>query len=139
MQSDGSNHESIPSLIERIDGAEADEREAAIEVLIDRAPGLDSGGVGDLLDALDHPRPEVRLHVSAALGLVDRLDAASAERIARALRDNDPTVRGNAALALGRIGARAAVHRVALDFALQTEEDDWAGAVMLEALRRIDA
>jgi len=115
-------------------GAEA-LREEAFEDLLRDAPSLGSGEIEALIQALAHPALAVREAVSAALSQVGPGIGRSADRIAAALRDPDPTVRGNVAFALGGIGGIAALEVLEdLYTALGLEDDDWASASMGRAI-----
>lgn len=113
-------------------------REEAFDHLMEDARELGPGAAGRLVDALASENLNVRLSVSAALSHVPTMTPDDAARLALSLRDADPTVRGNVAQALGRLGTAARDLSNQLDLALQTEEDDWAGAIMLEAVGRLE-
>jgi vesicle coat complex subunit len=77
---------------------------------------------------------DVRLFVGGALS---RMGKAAVKPLVGALKDEDPDVRMEAALTLGRIGRNATAAVPALIEALKDEDSDVANAAA-EALKSID-
>jgi epoxyqueuosine reductase len=76
-------------------------------------------------------RRGLRRNVAVALG--NSGDPAAIPTLCEALHDPDPLIRGHAAWALGRLGGKEA--RLALEEALEVEEDEWVREEIEEALR----
>lgn len=91
-----------------------------------------------LLRALKHESIPVRQAASTALSEMGSEISSFAADLAPALRDHDPVVRGNIALALAGVGRPAAEALEDLDTALGAEEDGWATAMMIEAITKIE-
>lgn len=127
-------------MIDRLISPNEDVREKAFHQLENSACDLDRREVDGLVEALDHPDPEVRMSASAALSRVRVLGTDVVTRVARSLRDPNPTVRGNIAQTIGRIGPQVGAEaRGLLELALQLEEDDWAAAVIDRAIERVSS
>lgn len=128
----------LEALIENLSSPDEGRRDEAFEILMEEVGSLETAEVRTLLDALSHPETIVRQAVSAALSGVQKLIEA-ADSLATGLRDPDPTVRGNIAIALGTLGPSADRLLPDLNDALGAEDNDWASAAILETIRQIES
>ena len=132
-------HSPIARFIDAVETGDERTCEEAFEALLSDSQGIENDlEVRPFLDALAHPDVNVRQAVSAVLGEIPISSSELTGCITRALADHDSTVRGNAAMALGKLGDAAIRKLDELHVALGTEEDSWATAIMLEAIARIE-
>ncbi len=102
-------------LLEEVESPDHGIATEAILTLRERVPSVQE----ELLGLMDHRDASVRWR--AALLLAESDDARSRELLDRALRDEAPSVRAEAALSLGKRGGRGSADRIGLLAASDTE------------------
>lgn len=138
MASENNTGASFAVLIDALARGEDDARERAYEQLLEEAQERGEEAVDALIEAMAHTDREIREAASAILGEMGEPVFERASEIANSLRDPDPTVRGNAALILSQAGEAAVATLPHLRDALEIEEDDWASAIILDAVTKIE-
>src|SRR5262249_47221669 len=129
----------IPALVELLKDADSDIRIAAADALAHS--GSDARGALPALDkAMKDPEQLVREHTAFALAVVvNRDDQFLLPNLINGLQDQDPEVRRQVAMALGRFGPAGKSALSGLNAAFLKEEDGQARRNMKEAIDKIQS